>query len=105
MLTLRHGKSRTFGPLLSEKEARAICRNAQDLLRQHERFVGELRDAVSVTSFRIAFEQGSPSQGRTQRADEVAAEEVERAIELVAAKFVEEVRLGSHDFPFSHRPP
>ncbi|PIL37440.1 hypothetical protein GSI_01134 [Ganoderma sinense ZZ0214-1] len=89
MLTLRHGKSRTFGPLLSEKEARAIYRNAQDLLRQHERFVGELRDAVSVTSFRIAFEQGNHSQGRTQRAEEVA-EEVERAIELVAAKFVEE---------------
>lgn len=96
ILTLRHGKSRTFGPLLSEKEARAICRNAQDLLRQHERFVGELRDAVSVTSFRAAFEQDS--QGRTQRVDELAMEEVERAIELVAAKFVDEVR--SHDIPF-----
>ncbi|KAI1796073.1 hypothetical protein LXA43DRAFT_1071516 [Ganoderma leucocontextum] len=88
ILTLRHGKSRTFGPLLSERETRVICRNAQDLLGQHERFVSELRDAVSVTSFRVAFEQGS--QGRTQRADEIAAEEVERAIELVAAKFVDE---------------
>lgn len=94
ILTLRHGKSRAFGPLLVEKEAQAICRNAQDLLRHHERFVGELRDAVSVTSFRVAFEEGSGGQGssRTQRADEVATEEVERAIELVAARFVKEVR-------------
>ena len=95
ILTLRSGKSRTSTPLLSEKDARAVCRNAQDLLKYHERFVEELRDAIGVTSFRVAFIQGSENDA--QRAEEVVAEEVERAVELVAAKFVDEVR--AHDFP------
>ncbi|EJF62299.1 hypothetical protein DICSQDRAFT_180170 [Dichomitus squalens LYAD-421 SS1] len=90
LLTLRPGKSRSFAPLMPEKDARAVCRNAQDLLKYHERLVEELRDTVSVTTFRVAFAQGGESG--EQRAEDVVAaeEEVERAIELVAAKFVDE---------------
>ena len=82
--------------MLIEREVRAVCRNAQELLRFHERFVGELRDAVDVLGFRGAFAQSGQESPQYRSGDDGVTERVERAVEVVAAKFVNEVSTHTH---------
>ncbi|KAI9000707.1 hypothetical protein BD414DRAFT_10781 [Trametes punicea] len=83
------------GPVLAEKDVRAVCRNAQELLRFHERFVGELRAAVGLVGFGMVL-GGEESwirgvRGEGEGEDEgVGAELIEHAVEVVATKFVSE---------------
>ncbi|KAH9899529.1 hypothetical protein C8Q73DRAFT_639643, partial [Cubamyces lactineus] len=95
----RHGSA----PVLAEKEVRAVCRNARELLRFHERFVGELRAAVGLVGFGMVFGgDGADGAGGAGGEDEawmrdmhgpgegVVADLVEHAVEVVANKFVNE---------------
>ena len=89
------------GPVMIEREVRAVCRNAQELLDFHERFLDELRAAVNATGFEEAFSPagvGWPGKGG---GEELVMEEIEQAIGDVVEKFVREVSacmrlLGAH---------
>ncbi|TFK90851.1 Dbl homology domain-containing protein [Polyporus arcularius HHB13444] len=83
-------KSRSPGPMLIEREVRAVCRNAQELLKFHERFVAELRDAVDAVGFRGAFAQTGEESPEYRSGEDSVTERVERAVEVVAAKLVNE---------------
>ncbi|KAI0722350.1 hypothetical protein C8T65DRAFT_629037 [Cerioporus squamosus] len=83
------------GPILIEREVRAVCRNAQELLKFHERFVAELRDAVDVVGFRGAFVQSGEESPGYRSGEDIVTERVERAVEVVASKFVNEARSFS----------
>ena len=88
------------GPIMIEREVRTVCRNAQELLEFHERFVDELRTAVSSAGFQ---EDLSPEGDGWSRkgGEEAVIEEIEHAIEVVAEKFVHEVSVRVH-FPLDH---
>ncbi|KAI9064856.1 Dbl homology domain-containing protein [Trametes sanguinea] len=95
----RPGKSaRTPGPVLTEKDVRAVYRNAQELLRFHERFVGELRAAVGLVGFGMVL-NGNGDEGwlREMHGDGemVVSDLVEHAVEVVATKFVNEAAAFS----------
>ncbi|KAI0774588.1 hypothetical protein C8Q74DRAFT_1199734 [Fomes fomentarius] len=90
VLPLKSGKSRSPGPVLIEREVRAVCRNAQELLKFHERFVHELRDAVGVCGFGGALAQTGEEPSEYRSGEEYVTERVERAVEIVAAKFANE---------------
>ena len=79
-----------------ERDVRAVCQNAQELLRFHERFVGELRDAVDVLGFGGAFAQSGQESPQYRSGDEGVTERVERAVEVVAAKLVDKVSTHTH---------
>ncbi len=68
-----------------------MCRNAQELLKFHERFVAELRDAVDAVGFRGAFAQTGEESPEYRSGEDSVTERVERAVEVVAAKLVNEV--------------
>ncbi|KAI0677227.1 hypothetical protein C8Q78DRAFT_1088207 [Trametes maxima] len=88
----RAGKSsRGTGLVLSEKEVRAVYRNAQELLRFHERFVGELRAAVGLVGYGMML-SGDEDWIEEMRGEGegVIADLVEHAVEVVATKFVNE---------------
>ena len=91
ILPLKLGKSRSPAPVLIEREVRAVCRNAQDLLNFHERFVGELREAVGLMGFSPAFSHPGEEVTALGCGEETVMETVEQAVEVVAAKFVNEV--------------
>ncbi|KAI0751110.1 hypothetical protein C8Q80DRAFT_1268399 [Daedaleopsis nitida] len=88
LLPLKTGK--TSGPVLIEREVRAVCRNAQELLNFHERFVCELRDAVAVLGFQAVFAQPVEEYPEQRGSEESMTERLERAVAVVAAKFVNE---------------
>ncbi|KAI0371547.1 hypothetical protein BV20DRAFT_941647 [Pilatotrama ljubarskyi] len=88
----RTGKTSRPPPcILAEKEVRAVCRNAQELLSFHERFVGELRAAVGLVGFGMVF-SGDEGWMQEMRGDGegVIADLIEHAVEVVATKFVDE---------------
>ncbi|KAI0355376.1 hypothetical protein OH77DRAFT_1540300 [Trametes cingulata] len=84
--------SRQHPCVLAEKEVRAVCRNARELLSFHERFVGELRAAVGLVGFGMVFSGDGEAWMQEMRGEGegVVAELVERAVEVVATKFVNE---------------
>ncbi|RPD66850.1 hypothetical protein L226DRAFT_565633 [Lentinus tigrinus ALCF2SS1-7] len=88
--TPKSSKSRSHGPMLIEREVRAVCRNAQELLKFHERFVGELRKAVDVSGVQGAFPQSGQELPEYRSGEVFVTERVEHALEVVAAKFVNE---------------
>ncbi|OSD04518.1 hypothetical protein PYCCODRAFT_1465988 [Trametes coccinea BRFM310] len=97
--SVRPGKStRAPGPVLTEKDVRAVYRNARELLRFHERFVGELRAAVGLVGFGMV-RNGGGDEGwlREMRGDGevVVSDLVEHAVEVVATKFVNEAAAFS----------
>ncbi|KAI0329540.1 hypothetical protein GY45DRAFT_1252653, partial [Cubamyces sp. BRFM 1775] len=82
-------------PVLAEKEVRAVCRNARELLSFHERFVGELRAAVGLVGFGMVLGGGDGEDEAWMRdmhgdGEGVVADLVEHAVEVVANKFVNE---------------
>lgn len=74
-----------------EREVRTVCRNAQELLDFHERFLDALRSAVNATGFQEAFSPDG-EEGSSRGAGEEVMEEVEHAIEVVVERFLREVR-------------
>ena len=58
---VHHGKGKhARRMLLTEKDMRTLCRNAEELLLFHERFVEELKAAVGDLGFSSVF---SPNEG------------------------------------------
>ncbi|KAI0776133.1 hypothetical protein BD413DRAFT_602617 [Trametes elegans] len=83
--------SRQVGPVMGEKEVRAVYRNAHELLQFHERFVGELRAAVGPVGFGMMF-SGDEAwlKDMSGEGEGLIADLVEHAVEVVATKFVNE---------------
>ena len=93
------------GPVMIEREVRAVCRNAQELLDFHERFVDALRCAVSATGFQDALSPTGEGWLGKGGGDEMVTGEIERAIAMVVEKFVHEVSVPSQllfPFAFAH---
>lgn len=81
---------------LTEREVRAVYRNARELLAFHERFVHELRAAVGLIGFGMLF-TGDEEWLQEMHGDGegVIADLVEHAVEVVTMKFTNEVRLSA----------
>ncbi|KAH9943158.1 uncharacterized protein BXZ73DRAFT_40700 [Epithele typhae] len=77
-------------PVLIEREVRTVCRNAHELLDFHERFVDELREAVAAVGLRELLTPNGDEWTNKLPSDDPDVEEMERAVEVVAAKFVHE---------------
>lgn len=88
--------SRQQTSALTEREVRAVYRNARELLAFHERFVHELRAAVGLIGFGMLF-TGDEEWLQEMHGDEegVIADLVEHAVEVVTTKFTNEVRLSA----------
>lgn len=88
--------SRQQTSALTEREVRAVYRNARELLAFHERFVHELRAAVGLIGFGMLF---TGDEGWLQEihgdGEGVIADLVEHAVEVVTTKFTNEVRLSA----------
>ncbi|KAH9948767.1 hypothetical protein B0H21DRAFT_689481 [Amylocystis lapponica] len=86
----QHAKSKHVRrALLAEKDVREVCRNADELLRFHERFVEELREVVSPTGFGAAFVPGRREEAAdAEDAEVMATERIDEAVGAVAEKFV-----------------
>lgn len=81
-------------PILGAKDVAAICRNAQELLAFHDRFVSDLREATAGFGLGRAFEMGERREETNVKFDgsEAAAlPTVDQAVAVVAEKFVAEV--------------
>lgn len=88
--------SRQQTSALTEREVRAVYRNARELLAFHERFVHELRAAVGLIGFGMLF-TGDEEWLQEMHGDGegVIADLVEHAVEVVTTKFTNEVRLST----------
>lgn len=88
--------SRQQTSALTEREVRAVYRNARELLAFHERFVHELRSAVGLIGFGMLF-TGDEEWLQEMHGDGegVIADLVEHAVEVVTTKFTNEVRLSA----------
>ena len=81
-------------PILGAKDVAAICRNAQELLAFHDRFVSDLREATVGFGLGRAFEMGEQREETNVKSDgsEAAAlPTIDQAVAVVAEKFVAEV--------------
>ncbi|KAH9927267.1 uncharacterized protein B0H18DRAFT_1003792 [Fomitopsis serialis] len=89
----KHAQAPARRPILADKDVSAICRNAQELLAFHDRFVCELRDAMVGFGLSRAFEMGERKEEVALKPDgsEAAAlPTIDQAVAIVAEAFVTE---------------
>ncbi|TFY55088.1 hypothetical protein EVJ58_g8470 [Rhodofomes roseus] len=87
----KHAQTRR--PILAERGVSAICRNAQELLAFHGRFVSELREALVGFGLSRAFEMGERKEEVAMKLDGSEAAvlpTIDQAVAIVAEKFVTE---------------
>ncbi|KAF9813567.1 hypothetical protein IEO21_05499 [Rhodonia placenta] len=79
-------------PLLAEKDVRAVSRNADELLRFHDRFVRELRETVGDYGLSRAFVTDLSDEGKSSPnvddAEPVGLDRIDEAVSIVAEKFI-----------------
>lgn len=101
-----HKNKHVRRPIFAEKDVRAVCRNANELLRFHDQFVRELREAVDDYGLARAFVL--PEHGEEERtkpvegAEPVVLERIDEAVSVVAEKFINQVRLCGFLLIYAH---